>query len=119
MKTIRIYRHPECPKCARIAKVHELFDWRDRIEVSTATPSTGPLRIGEVLVEEIATGRVYRGAEAFDLLCRNIPLYAPFRALLTLAPFRKYIAREMSGCTDGSCEIPRDQARGHGSAHRV
>lgn len=101
MKAITLYRHPACPKCAKIAKLHQLFDWRDRLEVSTATPKTGPLVLGEIVVEDMQSGRVLHGADAFALLCRNIPLYRPFAALLGIPAFRRYIEKEMSGCRQG------------------
>lgn len=106
MKAIRLYRHPACAKCAKISKVHQLFDWRDRLEISTATPKTGALRLGEIVIEDIPSGRVFRGADAFGLLCRNIPLYRPIGALLALPPFRRYIDKELSGCSDDRCETP-------------
>lgn len=102
MKEFRLFRHPDCPKCAKIARVHEIFDWHNRLEVSTATPKTGALRMGEIVIEELATGTIFRGADAFGLLCRRIPLYAPLSLLLRSAAFRRYITREMSGCGDTS-----------------
>ena len=106
MKAIRLYRHPNCAKCARISKVHQFFDWRDRLEVSTATPKTGALRLGEIVIEDLASGRVFRGADAFALLCRTIPLYRPIGALLRLSSFRRYVDKEMSGCAD-TCDTAR------------
>ena len=46
MKRIVIYRHPECKKCGRMARLHHLFDWFNRVAVVTTTPPTGPLQIG-------------------------------------------------------------------------
>ncbi len=106
MNRIRIYRNPACAKCARYAQMHERLDWFGRIENSTATPSTGPLVMGEVVVEQLGTGRIFRGAEAFGLICRQIPAYAPFRLLLKLPPLRRWVDKEMGGCNDGSCELP-------------
>lgn len=104
MKAIRLFRNPNCAKCARIARLHEKFDWRDRLEVSTETPRTGPLRMGEIVIEDLAAGTISHGAEAFNLLCRHIPLYAPFRLLVGIPVFRRYIDREMSGCADSACD---------------
>ena len=106
MKTIRVYRNPDCRKCARFARVGHVLDWRDRLETSTATPMTGPLRPGEIVVEELASGNFHRGAAALDLIARQIPLYAPVRLLLRFSSFRRYIDRELSGCGGASCEIP-------------
>jgi len=110
MRYIRIYRNPDCAKCARYARLHERLDWLRRVEISTATPMTGPLAMGEVVVEELATGRILRGAEGFELICRNIPAYAPLRLLLKLPALRRAVDREMAGCGGGSCELPQKRA---------
>jgi hypothetical protein len=106
MKTIRVYRNPDCRRCARYARLGNVLDWRDRLETSTATPKTGPLRPGEIVVEELANGNFHRGAAALDLIARQIPLYAPIRLLLWFSSFRRYIDRELSGCDSATCEIP-------------
>jgi hypothetical protein len=85
-----------------------MFDWRDRLDVSISTPKTGPLRMGEIVIEDLASGTVSRGADAFALLCRHIPLYAPWRLLLRSASFRRYIDREISGCGHASCDTAVD-----------
>lgn len=106
MKTILIHRHPDCARCARIARMHHRFDWRDRIEDTTQPPRSGPLRLGQIVVEDRRTRVLHEGAEAFDLICRQIPLYAPFRALLRVPAFRRRVEREMGGCDDGACAVP-------------
>lgn len=111
MKTIRVYRNPDCRKCARYARVGQMLDWRDRLQTSTDAPKTGPLRPGEIIVEELASGTFYRGAAALDLIARQIPLYAPVRLLLQLPSFRRYIDRELSGGGGTSCEIPATTRR--------
>lgn len=106
MRQIRIYRHPDCPKCARYARVHQSLDWLHRVEVSTRTPKTGPLRLGEVVVEKLADGRMLHGAAAFEEICRRIPVYAPFLLLLRLPAVRAFAEREMTGCNGPACGLP-------------
>ena len=106
MKRIRIYRNPGCAKCARYARMHERLDWFGRIENSTATPPTGPLAMGEVVVQQLATGRVFRGAEGLALICREIPAYAPMLLLLKLPVVRRAADKEMGGCDGESCGLP-------------
>lgn len=110
MSRIRIYRHPDCPKCARYARVHRLLDWRGRVEVATTTPKTGPLRLGEVVVEKLDEGRVFKGSAAFEEICRHIPAYAPFLLLLRFPAVRAFAEREMTGCNSEACErlAPRE-----------
>jgi len=105
MHRIRIYRNPNCAKCARYAAAHRLFDWRGRVDVSTATPRTGALRMGEVVVEKLNSGAILRGAEAFAEICRQIPAYAVFRPLLRLRAFRAFMDRDMSGCGGTACSV--------------
>lgn len=106
MRQIRIYRHPDCPKCARYARVHQLLDWLHRVEVSTTTPKSGPLRLGEVVVEKLDDGRILRGAGAFEEICRRIPAYGPFLLLLRLPAVRAFAEREMTGCNGAACGLP-------------
>jgi hypothetical protein len=105
MEKIRVYRHADCAKCARFAKVGLFFDWLDRMDVSTDTPTTGPLRLGEVVVEDLSSGRIKKGAEGIELIFRNIPAYTPFLLLLRVPPLRRYVEKEVSGCEGDACEI--------------
>ena len=105
MKRIRLYYHPECERCRRISKVDRLLDWRNRLEVSTAVPRGGPLRMGEIAVEILATGQEVRGAQAVEQLARHIPAYGLLRPFLALSWFRNYIDKATSGCADGACQV--------------
>ena len=118
MKMIRVYRNPDCRRCARYARVGTMLDWRDRLETSTATPKTGALRPGEIVVEELTNGNLHRGADALDLIVRQIPLYAPVGLLLRFPSFRRYIDRELSGCGGTSCELPTATGRAEASNNR-
>lgn len=105
MNNIVIYRHPDCARCARIARAHHAFDLFGRIEDTTETPPTGPLRVGQIVVEDRETGVIKEGSEAFRLITTAVPFYAPARLLLRFPRFRSYIERELAGCEDGSCEV--------------
>ena len=105
MKRIRVYRHAHCVKCARFARAGLFFDWLDRMEVSTETPTTRSLRLGEVVVEDLESGRIKKGAEGIDLIFRHIPAYAPFRLLLRVPSLRHSVEKEVSGCEGDSCEM--------------
>lgn len=86
MKRIRLYRHPECQRCAGYARMHHRFDWLDQFEDSTEESPTGPLSLGEIAVHDLSTGVTLKGIECFRLLCRNIPAYWLFLPL-TYLPF--------------------------------
>ncbi len=104
MKKIRLYRNPECAKCARYSRTHHRLDWLNRFEDTTDVPSTGPLKMGEIAVQDLKTGETLRGVECLKLLCRNIPAYWLFIPFLHLPPVRRAVEREIGGCDDGSCE---------------
>lgn len=112
MSDILIYRHPDCAKCARIARTHHAFDLLGRVEDTTETPPTGPLRMGQIVVEDRASGRIEQGAEAFRLITRAVPFYAPARLLLKLPRFRSYIETEMGGCNGVACDVPPPDTAG-------
>ena len=105
MKMIRVYHNPDCARCAKFARVHHFVDWLDRVDTSIKTPRTGPLRMGEVVVEELSSGRIVRGADGIELVSRHIPAYAPFRLLLKLPAFRRYVDREVRGCDGDACAV--------------
>jgi hypothetical protein len=105
MKTIRVYHNPQCAKCARFASVARFLDWFDRVDHSTEPPTSGPLRLGEVVVEELGSGRMLRGARGMELIWRNIPACTPFRLLLKVSAFRRYLDRELSGCDSEACKV--------------
>ena len=105
MKRIVIYRHPECEKCARMARLHHLFDWFNRVAVATTTPPAGPLQMGEIMVEDLANGRFLAGAEGLKLICRQIPLYWLVLPLLWIPAVRARADQETRGSANGSCQI--------------
>ena len=108
MKTVRVYRNPDCAKCARYARWHECLDWLGRVEASTRTPpGHPPLRLGEVVVEDLRDGRVLDGADGLALLLWQVPAYWPLRLLLALPPLRRAAEREMRGACAGSCGLPQ------------
>jgi hypothetical protein len=97
MKAIRVYRNPHCARCARFAQAHHFLDWFGKVDPSTDTPRTGPLRMGEVVVEDLSNGQIHRGADGIELIARNTPAYFPLRLLLKVPAFRRYVSHEVSG----------------------
>ena len=100
MKTIRLYRHPDCRKCARLARRCQKLDWLGRLEVSSEAPAAGPLRLGEIAVQDLRTGALMKGVDCFELLFRNIPFYWPLLPLLHLPVVREYAQREAAGADE-------------------
>lgn len=105
MASIRLYRHPDCAKCARFARWHRRLDWLGRFEDATGVSPVGPLRLGEVVVQDLRSGATLRGAAGFALLCRQIPAYWPVLPWLRIPPLRRRIEREWRGCGDADCAV--------------
>jgi hypothetical protein len=116
MKRITVYRNKDCARCARIARIHHVFDWLGRVDSSTETPKTGPLVPGEIAVEDARTGETLQGIEAVRLTFRQIPAYWPLLPL-TYIPFIAHkIDREVRGCKEGACAVPQG-AEHHEAKH--
>jgi hypothetical protein len=91
-----------------MARTHHFFDWLDRFEDSTDVPATGPLPLGEIAVQELASGQTLRGVDGFRLLCKQIPAYRLFLPLLHFPKFRRYVEREVGGCGESACEVSKN-----------
>jgi hypothetical protein len=103
MKAVRIHRHPDCPRCARIARMHHRFDWLDRVEDTTAPPRSGVLRVGQIVVEDLRTGRLHGGAEAVEAIFRQVPLYWPILPLLKIPALRRRAADDADAKGRDAC----------------
>lgn len=116
MKRITIYRHKECAKCARIARLHKAFDWWDRVECSTDTPRTGPLRLGEIAVEDARSGEITKGVDAVRQIARQIPAYLPLLPLLRIPYVARKVDQDVRGCADGTCAVAPEPSRSTSTA---
>lgn len=95
MKTVRLYRHPGCPRCARYAARHHSLDWLDRFEDSTEPPATGPVRKGKIVIQDLRSGAYFHDASGFDFLFSQIPAYWPLLPLLLLPAVRRRMEQEL------------------------
>ena len=105
MNRIRLYRHPRCAKCARVARLHHRLDWLHRFEDSTDPSPLGPMRMGQIVVQDMRSGATLAGAKGFALLCRQIPAYWPMLPMLRIPAVRRYVERETGGCGDEACNL--------------
>jgi len=105
MKEIRLYRNPDCEKCARYARMHRRLDWLNHFEDSTDAPPTGPLKMGEILVQDLASGEILKGVKCFPLLCKHIPAYWLVLPLTYLPPVSHRLERELSGSADDAYAV--------------
>jgi hypothetical protein len=106
MKRITIYRHLDCARCAKIARFHKAFDWLGRIKESTETPPSGPLRLGEIAVEDHRNGEITKGVEAVRKVFRQVPAYWPFLPLMYIPAIARKVDADVRGCDGESCAVP-------------
>ncbi len=111
MKGIRLYRHPECERCAGYVRMHHRFDWLGHFEDTTETPPTGQLLVGEIAVQDLRTGATLKGIDCFRLLCKHIPAYWLVLPFTYVPPVRQRIEKDIGGCLDGTCEVPARETR--------
>ena len=109
MKRITIYHNRDCVRCRRIARVNRLLNWFGWVDISTADPRIGPMRPGEIAVEDARTGTIVQGVAAVRRVYRNIPAYWPLLPLLHVPFVARWIDREVRGCEDGGCAVPENR----------
>ena len=83
--------------------MHHKVDWLDRVDDTTATPRSGPLRVGQIVVEDLRTGRLHGGAEAVEAIFRQIPLYWPMLPLLKIPALRRRAADDANAQGRHTC----------------
>lgn len=105
MHRITIYRHPECARCERIARWHHRFDWLKRVRSSIEIPPTGPLKMGEIVVEKANSGEILRGIDAVRTIVRQIPAYWLALPALRIPSIASKIDQDVRGCDGESCSI--------------
>ena len=107
MKTIRIHRHRDCERCAKMAATHHRLDWLDRVDDTTdPPPGRWPVQKGEIAVQDLRTGDVLEGVDAVRAIARQVPLYWPALALLRIPPVARWADLDARGCDGNECAMP-------------
>ncbi len=102
---VRIHRHPDCERCARIARMHHRLDWLGRIEDTTRSPEgRAPVRRGEIVVRDLRTGTLHEGLAGGRLIFRHVPAYWPLLVLSFIAPLGRRMDADLRGCATDACE---------------
>lgn len=105
MARVLIHRHPDCERCARIARMHHRLDWLGRIGDTTRAPADrAPVRMGEIVVRDLQAGTLHEGLDGGRLIFRNVPAYWPLWALSFIAPIGRRMDADLRGCASGACE---------------
>jgi hypothetical protein len=106
MKTIRIYRHLDCERCAKMAATHHKLDWLDRVDDTTEPPpGRWPVEKGEILVQNLRNGAVLEGIDAVRAIARQVPLYWAALPLLRIPWLARWADLDARGCSGNACAV--------------
>jgi len=105
MEQIILYYNRNCPDCVRQAKQTTQADWLGRIELSTQESPLGEVPVGEILVIDKQSNKVFTGIYATRKVCLQVPLFFIYGLLLYIAPIRKIAGRKKQGCNGDACQI--------------
>jgi hypothetical protein len=110
---ITLFRHPDCERCARMARLHHRLDWLNRIKDTTAPPSGhDPPAVGQILVQPEHGGPLLEGVTAVREIFRQIPLYWLCLPLLYLPAIASRVDADARGCA-GHCAVRATEAGFH------
>ena len=102
---ILLFYNADCPRCARQAARTCRMDWLNRVETRTDESPLGEVPVGEIVVIDTDSRRVFTGALATRKVCLQIPLLLPLGFILYLPPILRMVGRDKIGCDGEVCEI--------------
>ncbi len=108
MERITVYSNKDCAKCARTVRFQTYLNWLRRVRYSTDEPKCGPLRLGEIAVEDLRTGTISKGVEAVRQIYWQLPALWPLLPLLRIPQWRGVSTKQFE---DVKTEAAAYQAR--------
>ena len=102
---LSLHYNPSCPECVRQAKRTARLDWLRTIELRTDRAPLGEIPVGEIVVVDEQSRRVFTGVYATRMVCLRIPLLFLYGLLLYLPPIRKRVGGAKPGCNGDECEV--------------
>ena len=89
----------------RQAKRTARLDWLRAIELRTDRSPRGEVPVGEIVVVDEESRRVYSGVYATRKVCLKIPLLFLYGLLLYLPPIRNRVGGAKPGCNGDEFEV--------------
>ena len=89
----------------RQAKRTARLDWLRAIDLRTDRSPLGEVPVGEIVVVDERSRRVYIGVYATRMVCLRVPLLFLYGLLLYLPPIRDRVGGSEPGCNGDRCEI--------------
>ena len=101
---IRLHFNADCPDCVRKAARTKRLDWLNRVDLRTDESPLGEVPVGEIVVVEEGSNRVFTGVFAIRKTCLQIPLLWLCGLVLCLPLVPKIAGRGKAGCNGDACE---------------
>ena len=95
---LSLHYNPSCPYCVRQAKRTARLDWLRAIELRTDHSPLGEVPVGEIVVVDEQSGRIFTGVYATRMVCLRVPLLFLYGLLLYLPPIRNRVGGAKPGC---------------------
>lgn len=102
---IALYYNARCPDCVRQARHTAHWDWLGRVELRTEESPIGAVPVGEIVVVETRSSKVFTGVYATRKVCLQVPLFFLYGLALYLPPVRLALGRDKQGCNGDACDI--------------
>ena len=102
---LSLHYNPSCPDCVRQAKRTAQLDWLRAIELRTDRSPLGEVPVGEIVVVDEQSRRVFTGVYATRIVCLRVPLLFLYGLLLYLPPVRNLVGGAKLGCDGDECEV--------------
>ena len=104
-KKLHLHYNARCPKCRRQAMRTFRLDWLGNVELRPDPSPLGETPVGEIIVVEDVSRRVFSGVYAIRRLCLGVPLYWIYGLLLYIPPIRWLVDRSKTGRNGEVCEV--------------
>lgn len=105
MTGITLYYNKDCPRCRRQAKRTAKLDWLRRVKLSTEESPLGEVPLGEIVVVDKQSNRVYTGIFATRRVCMQVPAFFVYGLLLYIPFIRKLAGKNKPGCNGDACKV--------------
>ena len=103
--SLSLHYNPSCPDCVRQAKRTAWLDRLRAIELRTDRSPLGEVPVGEIVVVDKESRRVFTGVYATRMVCLRIPLLFLYGLLLFLPPIRNRVGGAQPGSNGDACEV--------------
>ena len=102
---LSLHYNSSCPVCVRQAARTARLDWCRAIEFRTDPSPLGEVPVGEIVVVDKRSRRVFTGVHATRKVCLRIPLLLLYGLLLYIPPIRSLAGKSNPGRNGDACDV--------------